>query len=208
MEFGWWKLFHFPAVAIGNRPNNMRRTLQTIGLILLGTYPVGVSAQMVSHDPPTPTVYDVARAADPSSMPLAPPAPLEREEANQQTGGLRSVIAVVGSLAVVLGVFFLIVWLLRRASPGAMGTLPGEVFEVLGRASFANHQHVQLLRCGNKLLLVSFHATGTGSSANTLTEITDPKEVDRLTCLCRQARGGNPSKTFRQVLRQVGGGHA
>ena len=182
----------------------MRRTLQTIGLILLGTYPVGVSAQMVSHAPPTSTV----QAAEPSSMPLAPPATSEREETNRQAGGLRSVVTVGGSLAVVLGVFFLIVWLLRRASPGAMGTLPGEVFEVLGRASLANHQHVQLLRCGNKLLLVSFHAAGAGANANTLTEITDPKEVDRLAGLCRQARGGNPSKTFRQVLRQVGGGHA
>ena len=111
---------------------------------------------------------------------------------------MQSPAVVGGSLAVVLGVFFLIVWALRRASPNGFATLPGEAFEVLGRAALSNRQRVHLLRCGNKLLLVSVTATG----AETLTEITDPVEVDRLANLCRQARSNGAAAAFRQVFRQ------
>ena len=83
-----------------------------------------------------------------------------------------------------LGIFFALVWVLRRASPPGAALLPTEAFEVLGRAPLANRQQAHLLRCGNKLLLISAGAAG----AEPLTEITDPAEVDRLTELCRQAR--------------------
>ena len=182
----------------------MQRTLLTIGLILFGTYPVGLSAQVVSTDTPTSTAAAAAWEAE-SSMPLKQHAPTDRQDTEKPTDGLQTLVTVGGSLAVVLGVFFLIVWLLRRASPGGTGTLPGEVFEVLGRAPLTHHQQVQLVRCGDKLLLVAVGAAGAGPSASTLTEITDPNQVDRLTGLCRQTRGGSSSKTFRQVLRQVGG---
>jgi flagellar biogenesis protein FliO len=101
-----------------------------------------------------------------------------------KTGGLQPLTTVAGSLALVLAIFFLIVWLLRRASPQGSAALPPEAFEVLGRAALANRQQAQLLRCGNKLLLVS---VGTGGT-DTLTEITDPAEVDWLTDICRQGR--------------------
>jgi hypothetical protein len=86
-----------------------------------------------------------------------------------------------------------------------MGSLPSEVFEVLGRAPLANHQQAQLVRCGSKLLLVSVNATSGG--VRTLTEITDPAEVDRLIDLCRQVRGSRAA-TARQACRQAEGGHA
>ena len=50
-------------------------------------------------------------------------------------------------LALVLGLFFLVVWALRRASPNSSATLPGEVLETLGRAPLANRQQVLMLRC-------------------------------------------------------------
>jgi flagellar biogenesis protein FliO len=143
-------------------------------------------------------------AADPGPMPLKPRMNTDRDE--KPKSGLQSVVTVGGSLAAVLGIFFLVVWLLRRATPGGMGSLPGEVFEVLGRAPLANHQHVQLVRCGGKLLLVSVHATSGG--VRTLTEITDRGEVDRLIDLCRQVRGNGRGATLRQALRQVEGDHA
>ena len=90
---------------------------------------------------------------------------------------------VGGSLAVVLGLFLLVAWVMRKASPRSSSALPGEVFEVLGRAPLAGRQQVHLLRCGSKLLLVSI----TPAATETLTEVTDPVEVDRLAGLCRQA---------------------
>jgi flagellar biogenesis protein FliO len=105
-------------------------------------------------------------------------------------------------LAVVLGVFFLVAWALRRAGyplGKAAGTvLPGEVFEVLGRAPMTGRQQVHLLRCGNKLVLVSVTPAG----AETLTEVTDPAEVDRLAGLCRQAHPQSATAAFRQIFAQ------
>jgi flagellar biogenesis protein FliO len=118
---------------------------------------------------------------------------------NQRIGGLPSIVTLGGSLALVLGVFFLISWGVRRAAPAALLPLPGEVVEILGRAPLAGRQQMHLLRCGKKLLLVSVTPAG----AETLTEITDPIEVDRLAGLCHQARSGSVSAAFRQVFQQL-----
>jgi hypothetical protein len=59
---------------------------------------------------------------------------------------------------------------------------------------------MHLLRCGNKLLLVSVTPAG----AETLTEVTDPLEVDRLAGLCRQAHAQSATVAFRQVFQQLG----
>ncbi len=111
----------------------------------------------------------------------------------RRTKNTQSLVAVAGSLAAVLGVFFVLAWLMRKAAPQATKILPEEAFEVLGRAPLVNHQQVQLLRCGRKLLLVSV----TPSGAETLTEITDAAEVDRLATACRQSGG---AVAFRRVL--------
>ena len=86
------------------------------------------------------------------------------QEPAKTPGGIDAIATVGGSLAVVLGIFFLVVWLLRRASPDGLGALPGEAFEVLGRAALANRQQAQLLRCGNKLLLVCVTRHGGGNA--------------------------------------------
>jgi hypothetical protein len=39
-------------------------------------------------------------------------------------------------------------------------------------------------------------------SAETLTEITDPDEVERLTALCKQQAAHGPTAEFREVMRQ------
>ena len=190
-------------------------TVRTIGLILLATYPVGLSAQGVSYPNQALSANDAAPVAYeqpaygqgnvvPEPLPLKSHLPTERKDANKSVGGLQRVVIVGGSLAAVLGIFFFFVWLLRRASPHGQATLPGEAFEVLGRAPLANHQQAHLLRCGSKLLLVSVSATG----AQTLAEITDPEEVDRLASLCRQARSSSPAASFRQVFRQAEKRHA
>jgi flagellar biogenesis protein FliO len=211
----------------------MHLIARTIGLILLATYPAGLSAQTVPYQSASATANDVAPAAyqqpvsgqenpNPnaqpqravaadkapwagaaSPLPLRPHTPADRTETSHRPEGLQSIATVGGSLAAVLGVFFLIVWLLRRASPRGLGILPGEAFEVLGRAPLANSQQVHLIRCGNKLLLVAVAAAGAGASATTLTEITDPEEVDRMADLCRQGRTSDTAATFRRAFRQA-----
>jgi len=104
----------------------------------------------------------------------------------------------VGSLAVVIGLFLIVVWGMRRALPGHVATLPKEVVDVLGRAALASRQQVYLLRCGNKLLLVAVTPAG----VETLTEIVDPFEVDRLAGLCIQSQPHSTTAAFRQFFHQ------
>ena len=130
---------------------------------------------------------------------LPPPGYANEDDRSKQAKGLPSMVTVVGSLATVLGVFFLVAWGMRRAGPPSLTPLPGDVFEVLGRAPLVGRQQVHLLRCGKKLLLVSATADG----VETLTEVADPLEVDRLSGLCRQAHPNSATATFREVFGQI-----
>jgi len=123
----------------------------------------------------------------------------ETKQTYDGRGGLPSLLTIGSSLALVVGLFLVAAFLMRRATPTANSALPGEVVEVLGRAPLANRQQVHLLRCGNKLLLVCVTPNGT----ETLTEITDPVEVDRLAAICRQNSDGSATANFRQVLQQL-----
>ncbi len=115
--------------------------------------------------------------------------------------GLPSLLTMGSSLAIVLGLFFLFAWTLRRGPPGGAAMLPTEVVEVLGRVPWTHRQQLHLLRCGTKLVLVNVAPEG----VETLTEITEPEEVDRLLGLCRQTHPQSASAAFRQMLQQFAG---
>ena len=136
-----------------------------------------------------------------SSVPLKPP-PAEHTDGEKKPQGYRTLTTMVGALAVALGMFFLVAWLLKKTAGQRLGALPAEVIEVLGRTMLANHQQAQLIRCGNKLLLVA-NASAAGATARTLTEITDPNEVERLTEFCRQMRSVPATKSLRQVFHRL-----
>ena len=117
------------------------------------------------------------------------------------TGGSEALFTTLGSLALVLCLFFAAAYVLRRGTPHALAALPGEVVEILGRAPLPGRHQMHLVRCGHKLLLVAISTAG----ADTLTEITDPAEVDRLCGLCRQHHPHSATTAFRNVLNQFGG---
>lgn len=173
------------------------------------------ASPLVSHPAPDPSVIrtDYQTAAQPAAvrapnherilprgdkssrlLPRGAPSQAGRGGAN----GLNRVWTTGAALALVLGVFFVVAWIMRRAAPKTVLPLPHEVVETLGRAPLAGRQCVHLVRCGRKLLLVSV----TPERATTLTEITDPLEVDRLTGLCDRSRGGSAAAAFRQVFEQ------
>lgn len=122
--------------------------------------------------------------------------------ANARPGSLASLLTVTASLVLVLGLFLVAAWLLRKASPGNAVVLPKEVFELLGRAPLASRHQVHLVRCGRKLLLLSVSQAGIDS----LAEIDEPTEVDRLAGLCQQAQPGSATTVFRQVFQQFATG--
>lgn len=144
------------------------------------------------------------------ATPLAPPGAEKKQATGQGPRVLAapaSLLKVAGALGLVLGLFLIVAWGLRRGGRTNPPPLPSEVLEVLGRTVLAGRQHVHLIRLGRKLILVSLTPAG----IETLSEVTEPEEVDRLAGLCRQAMPGSATAAFREVLQQVvgkGGGKA
>lgn len=115
---------------------------------------------------------------------------------------VQSIYTVVTALAIVLGAFLLFAWALRRGGKNSgtrRGLLPADAVSVLGRVPLAARQFADLLRVGNKLVLVA----QTPSGPTTLTEITDPMEVDRLVGMCQQFDPQSTTKAFEQVFQQL-----
>lgn len=146
-----------------------------------------------------PAATLAAPAAD-AALPLAPLAKPGADGRFRQSSTGEAVTKVVTSLAVVLGLFLLGMLLLRRGNARRGGTLPGEVVQTLGRAPLSGRQEMHLVRVGNKLLLLSVTPTG----AETLTEITEPEEIDRLAGICRQNHPDSITASFREILWQCG----
>lgn len=153
------------------------------------------------------TTRPSSAAASSDAIPLSspkgePPLTLARpggKKAGRSSGGLPALGTALGSLAAVLALFFAAAWALRRGMPRGTGALPADVVEILGRAPLPGRQQMHLIRCGNKLLLVWANPHG----VETLTEITDPVEVDRLTAACRQPQPHGASTAFQQVFQQI-----
>jgi flagellar biogenesis protein FliO len=110
-----------------------------------------------------------------------------------------TIFTVVSALGIVIGGFLIFAWLLRRGSRRGGALLPTEVVSVLGRVPLAGRQFAELLRVGNKLVLVSL----TPGGAEPITEVTDPAEVDRLVGLCQQDNPHSTTKAFEHVFRQL-----
>jgi flagellar biogenesis protein FliO len=149
--------------------------------------------------PAAPAALPAAKAEQPATSAAPLSLPLHSDKSPAKTSPLSAMITVGGSLAFVLGLFFVVAWTMRKTAPRGSLLLPAEVFEILGRAPLGARQQVQLLRCGNKLLLVSIMPGGT----ETLTEVTDPLEVDRIAGVCRQAHPKSATVAFRQVFQQL-----
>ena len=111
----------------------------------------------------------------------------------------RALTSVAGSLGVVLGMFCLLVWIVKRSSPKSAAILPKEVVEVFGRTALSQRQYAHVVRFGSKLLLVSVSPSGVES----LAEISDMAEVERLVGLCQESQPGSVTQTFRQIFSQL-----
>ncbi len=140
---------------------------------------------------------------------LAPPAadrarPLRKREG--VGGGLitppgaGSLATIGGSLAIVTGLFLIVTWCLRRGTTGGSRALPTDVVELLGHRALPKGEQMHLIRVGTKLLLVCV----AHNRVETLTEIADRDEADRLAGLCRQGHPQSATAAFRNVMEQMG----
>jgi flagellar biogenesis protein FliO len=102
-------------------------------------------------------------------------------------------------LILVIGLFLVCVSLMRRGGPSPTTPLPRDAVAVLGRIPLTPKQFAHLLQVGNKLVLVSI----TGDRTDTITEVTDPVEVDRLLTMCMKGGKQSSSAEFQRVLQQL-----
>lgn len=140
---------------------------------------------------------DTGQARDPHVEHAVPLAPKSEPKPNSRSSEMSPFVTGAASLGIVLGLFLMVAWAVRRGMPRNAALLPREAVEILGRAPLVGRQQVHLVRCGNKVLLLCVSA----ASVETLTEITDQAEVERLGEICRQA-GGGAAASFRQVFGQ------
>ena len=137
---------------------------------------------------------------DPLAKPLTPPS----EAPGSVFGGLNSstmkpLVTTGLSLGLVLTLFCAVVWLMRKSGGKSNRALPGEIVEVLGVTAITPKQQMQLVRLGNKILLLSITQQG----VQPIGEVTEPEEVARICAVCQSNRPNSMSNTFRQVLTQM-----
>jgi len=136
--------------------------------------------------------------------PLPPAKRDSLSEKSDSPRALGAIVSVAGSLTVVLGLFFLLTWLMRRGMPNSAARLPDDVVSVLGKAPLAGRQQVHVVRFGNKLLLVCASTSG----FDKLAEITEPEEVQRIVSLCDRSESSTAMTTAASRIfgRVVAGG--
>ncbi len=102
-------------------------------------------------------------------------------------------------LAIVVGLFLVCMWLLRKSGPTPTSPLPKDAVSVLGRVPLAARNFAHLLQVGHKLVLVAITPEG----VSPITEVTDPMEVQRLLGLCQQTKKHSTSAEFHDVLKNL-----
>jgi len=110
-------------------------------------------------------------------------------------------IRVGAALAIVIGLIFIMRFVMRKTTGGALagGGRPSGVLEVLARYPVARGQSLVLLKLGRRLVLA--HQTSTGMT--TLTEVTEQNEVAALLTRleagsAKPATGGGWSRLFQR----------
>lgn len=122
--------------------------------------------------------------ADEAPLKLARPA-----TAASRTGGMNDTSRVkttgwtttTASLIFVLSLIAGGAYILRRQGRRFAGILPDEVVQILGRRHVDQRSSLQMIRCGSKILIL---ANSTQHGLRTLSEITDPQEVETITGQC------------------------
>ncbi len=124
----------------------------------------------------------------------------EEPQANSPVALLNSDAATtaLAATALVVGLFLVCAWVLKRGMPKSSRLLPREAVEILGRCPLGNKQFAHLLHVGNKVILVNVTANG----AETLVEVDDPNEVVRILGACAASGPGSTSKEFDAIFQQ------
>jgi flagellar biogenesis protein FliO len=172
----------------------------TAGAIVLLALP-SLAAAFDAHTPqpvfgqaasPAPTASDavpVRLAADgipnPEPRRITPRGEAPAGDASKRTG-LPAPGSILSALALVTLAIFAAARLWKLHGPKLPGGMPREAAEVLGRCRIESRQSLYLVRLGSRILVLG----SGGGELTTLSEITDPAEVDLISAQCRSGGGG------------------
>lgn len=182
----------------------------------LPNQPIGIREQAPQPFPPLAQALHVEEVPDAETeapakqgnADAAEPLPLpKRSNSEGETVSLPSLnlggnqtASIAASLFVVIGLFMIFAWVGKKNMKPGSGRLSKEIVQVLGKSQLSGKQQLELVRVGQKLLLLCITPNG----ADTLTEITDPAEVERLLTIIRQDSPGSMTASFQEVLTQMG----
>jgi flagellar biogenesis protein FliO len=172
----------------------------------VGQFPTKVDPQVVQTSldeiaPSEPVSTNRRRLAPLSHNNLLPRAGTEKERSKLpfEIPHVESLGTAGAGLVLVVGLFLLCVSLMRRSGPSPTSPLPHDAVAVLGRIPLTPKQFAHLIQVGNKLVLVSI----TGDRTDTITEITEPAEVERLLVMCLKGSKQSSSADFQKLLAQM-----
>lgn len=187
----------YPPAQLPNQPIGIREAAPQ-------PFPPLAQALHVEEVPEGAVHADVkeANAQVDAPLPLPKPSKSEGETITLPSfsiGGNQTA-SIAASLFVVIGLFMIFAWVGKKNMKPGSGRLSKEIVQVLGKSQLSGKQQLELVRVGQKLLLLCVTPNG----ADTLTEITDPAEVERLLTIIRQDSPGSMTASFQEVLTQMG----
>lgn len=165
------------------------------------TAQVDLAVEPASHSDGALEQSDPRRLAPSTRIDLLPRTPkeTERSKALFNIPHVDSLGTAGAGLALVVGLFLLCVSLMRRGGPSPTTPLPHDAVAVLGRVPLTPKQYAHLIQVGNKLVLVAI----SGDRTDTIAEITDPAEVERLLVLCLRGSKQSSTADFQKLLAQM-----
>ena len=178
--------------------NSIRSFAGLVGFVLfLGTLTIG-SFTLAEDEPVRGASRDSTAGMRLPPRTAGPEAASTSRKSSSSTGG--GLWTTVISLAAIVGFLGLAAYWLRPYLGIARG-LPIDALELLGRRNIEQKVAIHLVRCGGKVLIVGVSPDG----ARTLSEITDPAEVQRLVKACHAPREARSPASSGFDSRDVSG---
>lgn len=103
---------------------------------------------------------------------------------------------VIASLGIVLGLIFVLKWIVSRSLGVTPAARPNSAIAVLSRTPLSPKQQLVLVRVGQRLVLIA----DSGTQASTLCEISDPDEVAQLAGQIRPVNGHAKPSPFGDLF--------
>jgi|GEM_PF-3541849 len=167
------------------------------------TYPTTPGSSAASLDPYASRLGPALRLERPEREPgTANPAAGTRTSRKASPAGWGTTLA---GLTIVLLMIVTAAFLLRKKIPAAAGLLPTDAVQLLGRRFIDQRHCIQIVRLGSRILVLG---TSAQHGIRTLTEITDPVEVDLIAGLCRQGDTNSVSMNFARIFQSQHGASA